>query len=217
MPKSGGKQKGAGRGAKTPEVIRSTPWNDLNNKQQAFLLSYVTDWNAPRAAREAGYASPTASHNLLANKKVKRWLGHFKHKMANQGNVDVQALIEQINFGVKRTIKDFITEDGLLPETLDGLSDAAASQIDGIEQEVTEIMNTDGEVTGRRVKTKFKLVPKAQMLRLAVDVTGLSEKNEATGEKTINWDDMAGKEEDDFDEIEDRIGEVKRIGNSPPA
>ena len=69
----------------------------LTDRQEKFCWEYVKDFNASRAARDAGYSEKSASvvWTLLKNKpKVKERLALIKEELFNEAKIDAQWIIK---------------------------------------------------------------------------------------------------------------------------
>ena len=54
----------------------------LTNKEKNFCHEYCVDWNASRAARDAGYSEKTATeigHQNLLKLHIKQYIDHIKN------------------------------------------------------------------------------------------------------------------------------------------
>ena len=64
--------------------------DNLTDKQRRFCEEYVIDWNATRAAIDAGYSGKTADvqgSRLLANVKVKKYIDECKEMVAELAGI----------------------------------------------------------------------------------------------------------------------------------
>jgi phage terminase small subunit len=84
----------------------------LTDKQQAFVLQYVKDWNATQAAIRAGYATSGArqeGHRLLSNADIRAEINTYLADMAVTAE---RVLAEQAALAYS-DIGDFVTiQDG---------------------------------------------------------------------------------------------------------
>lgn len=158
----------------------------LSDKQRKFLGEYLIDFNGVRAARAAGYRNPqVASIQNLKHKEIKAAIAKYKQKDQKRLKFTRRAVLEQIYYGVTRSARDFVDDQGRVITNPNELSDAAAAMVDSIEQE--EWYDENGE---RRIKTKLRLVPKAAILDMAMRHKGLfaAEKHQHEVKGNIDWE-----------------------------
>lgn len=79
-----------------PDVMQRD--NGLTPKQQFFVLSYLRDFNATRAAMEAGYSKKTAyaiGWELLRKPEIQAEIQYQKQTMADELGISVQRVIAE--------------------------------------------------------------------------------------------------------------------------
>lgn len=191
--------------SKVKPQIKDEAFLKLPVKEQEFILQYLMTLNASEAAIACGYKHPNYGATLTQKPRIKRFLKKFKKAVYDSRVVDVAALIEQINNGIQRDAGDLVNDEGLIEHNIKKLPKHIREQIDGLKQEYTEVLHPEtGEVVGRKVKTELKLIPKAQMLRMGIEITGINESKEEAEKVGIDWDQLTRKpiDEDDFVESE---------------
>ena len=198
-----------------PERQTGTNWNRLSDKEQMFLMEYIRSWSPKDAAVKAGYAPKNAKvtgQKILKRPKIRNWLGAFKRKLFDSCEVDADKLMQRINAGLHRNAKMLCNDQGVVSSNITEMPDEITEQIDGIEQEYSELIDAEtGEIKGRKVKTKIKLVPIAQIMRMAIDITGLDERKEdAEGKIQVDWDSMIERPADEIDLVETELKKLEQ-------
>ncbi|MFQ5786716.1 MAG: terminase small subunit [Thermodesulfobacteriota bacterium] len=163
----------------------------LNKMQQRFILEYLVDFNATKAAQRAGYSEKTAyaqGHELLKHPEIRDAI--------NKGALEQDEIIHANKKYVLDKSKGVIEAD--LVEWADlGKKGVEKSQLEKMPKElrimVTAIDRVDyynryGEVSHSRYK--FKLMDKTKVLEIIGKHTGAIKENvEHSGEvkiKTFN-------------------------------
>lgn len=189
---------------KMKPIVKDADFLRLQPKEQEFILQFMMTLSPKEAAEAAGYKNAAVYGSTLMKKpKIKRFLDKFRKAVYESREIDVNQLIAQINNGIQRDAADLIGENGAVEADIRKLPKRVRQQIDGIEQEYAELIGPDGEVVGRKIKTKLKLIPKAQLLRMGIDITNLTEENRGGDVAEIPWDDLVAKPiDDDFVEAE---------------
>lgn len=198
------------------EVRLQEGWNDLSAKDQQFIMAYMTTGDHVSACRQMQYPNPaSAGCKFMKRPAVRKYLSWWRDRVFETNEIDAFELLRQINQTIRSDRQEFVDQDtGLLISDLRKLSPEAGQQIEGVEQEVMELFNPDGEVVGRKIKMKYKWVSKAAAWKLAAEIAGLVDRKEAKENlKTINWDEMYGKPKDldDSDDIEKRIAAISKL------
>lgn len=84
-------------------------FKDLTDKQKQFCKEYVTDWNATRAAKAAGYSEKTAqvigSENL-SKPIIQAYIEHIQKDLLKLCGVSVLGIITKL----KEIIEDDMTD-----------------------------------------------------------------------------------------------------------
>ena len=128
----------------------------LTDKMCRFIAEYVVDCNGTRAAKVAGYGSPSVmAVKLLRHPLVSRAVGKLKRQQLEAIDLRREEILEQLVYAVTRDVRDMVDENGESLSIPD-MPKRMRCMIDGFEQEVF----VDGETGDRRIKTKVKLSPK---------------------------------------------------------
>lgn len=148
----------------------------LNNQERAFVDHYLINFDARAAAIKAGYSAKSAAASasrLLKKPTVARALGKLLRDEHADRILEQGDILEQLYYIVTRDVREFVDDRGIsLP--INCLGDRAAQSVDGFEQEINEQINPEtGEVTGRTIKNKLKLVGKAGAIEMAMKYRGL--------------------------------------------
>ena len=84
-------------------------FKDLTDKQKAFCYEYVKDWNATRAAKEAGYSEKTAqmigSENL-SKPIIQAYIEHIQKDLQKLCGVSVLGLVNKLKDIIDDAEKD---------------------------------------------------------------------------------------------------------------
>lgn len=146
--------------------IKVKAFDSLSDQQRIFVVEYVTDLNATRAAKEAGYKGNTsvAGCKLLKNPKVKQAIKDALEPSMKAVELTKERVLEQLSFFLFRDIADFIDTEGYLICSPKDLPEKARQCIDSWEMERT--YGEDGMIDHDR--WKIKCVSKAAALDLAM-------------------------------------------------
>lgn len=182
----------------------------INDRQRLFITEYTKDYNASRAARAAGYRSPTAGGKLLDRDHVPHVVAEIERIQKVQlakSELTKEKIIEELgNIAFRDPIE--LCEDGVL--VVDDLSKIPAHIrrcIDGIE--VEQRFGEDGELLGQ--KFKLKLVAKLGAIEMLMKHFGLYSPQEVNVQHSLDWEQLyleAEQEENDLDIIEGKIAEA---------
>jgi len=128
---------------------------ELNDKQSAFALEYIKDFNGTHAAIRAGYAEKSAevqASRLLRNVKVKARIAELKAERAAVTAYDATQVLIRLGEMSDADPKDILNDDGSYkPLSEWPIVWRRMLQSCDIEEEWSE----DGTKTGRVVKIKF--------------------------------------------------------------
>jgi len=196
--------------------------NKLTDRELRFAMEYLIDFNAKRAAREAGYKGKDKSLGVMACKvlarpRVAALIGKLRREQLAELELSRREILEQLYYLATRSGTDFVDEKGILIENINDLPKRAQEAIDGIEQEITTITYDDGSEV-QKVKTKLRLVPKATALDMAMKHKGMfaAEKHDHRV-MVLDWDALLQgpngkpKHNGEDDPIERKILEVEAI------
>ena len=188
-------------------------FTSLTDKQQVFTTEYCISFNAVSAANIAGYACPSTAGNKLlkTNQKIKQIVGKYKKEMLEGTELRRQDVVQQIKFGLIRSAKQMVDEDGRLIENINDLPDSVAATIDAIEQDVSTRYDRAGNAIGETVTTRYKMNRKAQYIDMAMKHLGMYETQDHRVTHSIDWDSLTESDREAEDVIE---GEIIAIGNS---
>lgn len=133
----------------------------LTDKQKAFCLEYLKDFNGTRAAIRAGYsensANEIASENL-AKPNVASYLNELKEKLNNDTENDIRKIIMELQLIAFGSLRDVSEWDA------GGLSVRNSSElINGKDRLVSEISENRSE---KSTTVKIKMHDKLKALEL---------------------------------------------------
>lgn len=184
---------------------------ELTDQQKVFVVEYVADLNATRAAREAGYTNPkSAAAKLKKNRKVAAAIRAVGDQKLRTAELSSEAILEQLRNFLFRDIADFVDEDGYLKSNIKDLPPHARQCIDSWEHQ--DEFDDDGKVCGQKIKVK--LVSKQACLEMAMKYRNL-----LTGDTTVNnfigidWNKFYGVTPEDTQIIDAKLSELESEGD----
>lgn len=193
----------------------------FSDKQRAFVRRYLIHHDATKAAIEAGYKKTSAYQTgakLLKTKVIQTAIGKQELKIEKEWKIEARDVLQQLYYCLTRDASDFADSTGKLITDVSKLNARARASINAIEQEVTTLYDREGNESGQRVKTKLRLVPKEEAIRMAMTHKGMFLKPEADGEKKyeIDWEKI--RPQDRLDEVEAEVEWVDLKGRlkAPP-
>jgi len=204
--------KGIEKLATSPLYKHGVDFTTLTDKQQLFVNEYMVDFNATAAAKRAGYkqAGITGPKMVATNKKIRRLVGKYRRELINEGQLRKEDVVQQIVFGLKRSAKDFVDEEGKLIQNMNDLPDEVAMTVDAIEQDVNTRYDADGTIVSETVTTKYRMNRKGEYISMAMRHLGMNEAQDVNMRHSIDWDSLVGSDVASRDVIE---GEILAIGN----
>jgi len=184
----------------------------MTDKERRFVLEYMIDYNATRAALAAGYAKKSAGvqgAKVLARKHIKAYIG--KRQRLDQEKFEIQRheVLWHLWACATRNGKQFVDAGGKLllnDQNINDLPDEVTAAIDGIKQKVRRYTLADGEEV-EEIDTEIKLVPKAQAIEMAMKHKGLFAAEKTSIRMSFDFEDMFRDQRDtiDVDPIEKRL------------
>lgn len=103
----------------------------LNEQQKLFCEEYVIDFNATRAAKQAGYAEKSAksqASRLLTLSNTQEYIQHLLHIRTERTRITADKVVEEIAKVAFLNVEDFYDDMGLKPlSELDENAKAAIS------------------------------------------------------------------------------------------
>ena len=174
---------------------------ELTDQRMLFVAEYLVDFDATRAAIAAGYSKHTASvkgSQLLSDSKIARVVRQLQKEDLERCQLTREEVLLQLYYCATRSAADFCDENGRIITDVQRLTKRAQNTIDGIEQTISHDMN--GEEI---VRTKLRLVPKAEAINMALKHMGMyaPDKHDVTVHPGLDFDKLA-KEDRPPDEIE---------------
>jgi phage terminase small subunit len=151
---------------KTPKVSMSNHTPDLNPLQRLFCLEYLKDFNATRAAIDAGYSEKTAHSQacrLLKTPRIVKYIEEAMRKREEAVQLDAQYVLTRLGEQTEADFADIFDEDGKLLDMKDWPKIWRQGLISGFERcpltkVVTKIRISDRtkilELLGKHVKVK---------------------------------------------------------------
>ncbi|MCK9569356.1 terminase small subunit [Candidatus Pacearchaeota archaeon] len=173
----------------------------LTDKAMMFVAEYLVDFDATRAAIAAGYSKKTASVKgcqLLKKPDIIRVVKQFQKEDLAKCQLTREEILLQLYYCATRSASDFCDENGRIITDVHRLDKRAQNTIDGIEQTVS--YDQEGNEV---VRTKLRLVPKAEAINMALKHMGLyaPDKHDVTIAPGLDFNKLA-KEDRPPDEIE---------------
>jgi len=151
-----------------------SPATALDDRQAAFCREYIYDFNASRAAREAGYAPGTVrghAHALLQNVAIRQEIDRLIRERAERTLVTADRVVLELAAVAFSTHDDYVvTADGEL-ELADGVDPLASRAVASVRKRVKNRRRGDAQADG--IDTEFKLWNKLDALRLLMKHLGM--------------------------------------------
>lgn len=144
----------------------------LSDRRKVFVTEYISDFNASRAAREAGYSLPDKQGAVIKDDPlVKKAIAECLEPMLAENRLTADSILQQLSNFLFCNVFRFVDEDGYLDRPLKDLPDFVQQCITGYTVE-PERYTKDGELlTGKRIKVT--LVDKVACLNLAMKYRNL--------------------------------------------
>lgn len=166
----------------------------LNPKQQRFCEEYVVDFNATRAAIDAGYSPKTArsqGQRLLTNVDVAARVEELREKLAERTEVTAERVRREFGRVAFTDMADFV-EWGQNSVKLKESSELSADDTAAV-NEVSISYSENGKTV------KFKLADKMAALKTLAVHTGLVERDQKGGVNVnLNIDNRRNEEKPDL-------------------
>ena len=112
---------------------------DLTEKQKTFCLEYLKDFNATRAATEAGYSKKSVraiASELLTNPNIQAYLRDQIEKRSAKAKIDIELILSHLYNMAFFDPRELLDDDGdLLPPSQ--WPDVAARVIQGLDIQTT--------------------------------------------------------------------------------
>lgn len=165
------KARSKARGAKAPpaepktDTKRRDPLTGLTEKATRFCRLYVRDFNASRAARDAGYSKDTAGvigHELLTKPEIQREINRLGEIEAKRYEISVANTLREVATIAHSTIEDYtvVNEDGSIAGDFSNTTSRQLAAIKSVEiTEMEPAMGLDDEgLPYERAVIKTKIV-----------------------------------------------------------
>jgi phage terminase small subunit len=156
----------------------------MTNKQEAFALEYVVDFNGKQAAIRAGYSPRNAesqASRLLRNAKVSELVQMHATARTEAVEVSIDNILKELTFGAHLDPLDFFEEDGTL-KPLSKIPVHARRAICGID------FYTEGGGSDTQKVCKLKIMDKARCLELLGKYKSMwTERTEHKEDKTVTF------------------------------
>jgi len=149
----------------------------LTDRQQAFCMEYIVDFNATQSCIRAGYSSKGASvqgSKLLANTNVASYIDALKKYRAESVGAKAESVIEEVRRMAFIRECDFYHNDGS-PKRLDELTEEQRSALSLYT--IKSVKNKDGEHEDVPV---FKVHDKLRALELLSKYLGMLNESKTT-------------------------------------
>jgi len=143
---------------------------NLTKKQKIFCHEYVIDWNATRAAKEAGYSEKTAysiGHENLSKPEIQAYIEHIQEDLAKLAGVSALRNIIELKNIAYSTVADF--KDGWMSlKDFDSLDETQKSALCEIQY------TTKTTPQGDESYVKFKLHDKQRAIEIMNKMLGFN-------------------------------------------
>ena len=173
------------------EIVKSELNNIvLNDKQKLFVMEYLIDVDATRAAKAVGYRGASAGPKLLANPQVAKVLKRITDRMAIKAELSKERVLQELSYCAFRDAGELVDDTGTVKGNIKELPEHIRRAIDGIKQKVRVYYDDEGNETHRDIETELKLVPKAQAIDMTMKHFGAYAAQQVQGEVLIkvDWD-----------------------------
>lgn len=161
-------------------------FEQLSDQRKIFVTEYVTDLNASRAAKEAGYKGKIQGVKLLNNAVVKKAIKEALEPSMRKAEITKENVLEQLHNFLFRDAALFTNDDGFLICSPRDLPPELRQCIES--WECRREYDEEGNITEESYKIKW--VPKAHMLELAMKYLKLLAPDVKLGDQHItvnNW------------------------------
>lgn len=178
--------------------VRSTPERGLSPKHELFVLEYIKDWDATRAATVVGYKHPTVEASKLLNptKYPQIYLAIEEHRkqMRLEAEIDAKAVVKELVRLATLNPKRLFKIDGTLLN-IHEIPDEVAVCIREFRVQTKTIESEDGsEPTVTITTAEVRFWDKLDALRQLGQHLGLLKEtvNNTTNinQLVISWDEM---------------------------
>lgn len=161
----------------------------LTEKQELFCQRYLVDFNATKAAKEAGYSEDTA-HAIgwenLKKPEIQNRIAQLRAEMGNKFNITRERIAQEYARIAFFDIRNIHTVDGsIIPVKQFGDDEAAA--VAGLEVYEENLRGDDGEILKTGEVKKIKLADKRAALDSLCKLMGYNapDKTEHSGNLAI--------------------------------
>lgn len=137
----------------------------LSDKECVFVLEFPLDLDYARAAKEAGYANPSAAGaKLLKKEKIKKALAkRIGPYMAEAGITQEKVLVQLYRFFF-RNLMPYLNEDGSLKCSLAELPEELQQCVEGIKVKRRKRYDKDGDLIGVEEDISLDFVRKTALI-----------------------------------------------------
>lgn len=151
---------------------------ELTDKEYAFVMEYLKDYNGARAARACGYNSNNPQNargtacEILAKPHIEKFIKQHKADLRQECDIDKELLLNILKQIATADVTDYID-----PDTLEGIKDLENLPNSKAIQEINYFrqVNDEGE---DRITTKIKLGDRIKAIDLIAKILGLDETDE---------------------------------------
>lgn len=147
--------------------------SDLTGKQKRFCEEYIRDYNASRAAREAGYSDNTAGeigYENLKKPEIKAFIRHLQENLAETAGISKLMVLEEYKKMAFSSIAN-LHNSWIERKEFDELTEAQKACIAEIQTQTRTIVSDDGEVAQVEF-VKIKLFDKQKALDAITKLLG---------------------------------------------
>ena len=176
----------------------------LTDKQRLFVVEYVKDFNAARAARDSGYKgkSDVIGAQLVKHPLVMKAIGAIQNSTIKKAVIDRDEIIARLRDNVFRDLTDLCDEEGIVHCKLTDIPKRAHAYIAGFE--VYQNFDKEGDLVGQTIKIKLSSPDAAQ--DMAMKHVGAYAPVETKTTMGFDWDSLYGPpKEKVIDKVEYRI------------
>lgn len=186
--------------------LRGSDIRKCTDKERTFVLEYVIDYNATRAAKAAGYKDASAQGSrLLKRPHIKRLIGKENKLDEDQFRLTRKRVLRELAYAVLRDPIDLCDENGrIVVDDMRKLPEHIRRCIDGIKVKSWTNPET-GEITQ---ELELKLISKGAALDMAMKHKGLfapTEHNVNASQQTVDFMQLLGRTLEEPDPIQQRL------------
>jgi len=198
--------------AKSKLGLKNINTHKLTDKQRKFVSEYCIDYNATRAAKEAGYKNPTIMGSRLLNgkdyPKISKAVADIQSVNQELNKISKEQIISELSNIALRDVIDLCDENGnFVIDNFNNIPAEIRRCIDGVDIEEKEDPRT-GNVTR---KIKINMSKKLVAMEMLMKHMGMFAPQEHNVTHGIDWDAFY-QDEQTVDPLDIIKGEIEKAG-----